>query len=351
MRRIALLLPCVVGLGVCPSAYGQRWADEMFPIKRHDFGTVARGAKAEFEFPLKNIYVEDVHIASVRASCGCTTPWIKDDRRTLKTYQAGAIVAHLNSGTFLGNRGATLTVTIDKPFYAEVQLQVAALVRSDVVLEPGSVQFGSVDQGAAADRQVAVRLPGRPDLRILSVKSSSPYLSARAVPDGRDPSQPSYQLAVHLDKSAPAGYLRDQLTLVTSDYQANQISVPVEGRVTPGVTVSPAWLLLGVVQPGQKVTKQVVVQGKEPFTIKQMLPDTPAIQFDLSAEKEPKRVHVVPVTFIAGTEPSKVTQAIRVETDRPGVTADFVAQAVVAAPEGILARHNDSAATKEQPKR
>src|SRR5664280_2188989 len=117
----------------------------MFKITEHDFGPVARGAKAEYRFVFENLYLEDVHIAGVRTSCGCTTPSIEN--ALLKTYDKGAILAHFNTDTFLGQRGATLTVTIDKPFYAEMQVHVRGYIRGDVVVEPGSVQVGSIDQG------------------------------------------------------------------------------------------------------------------------------------------------------------------------------------------------------------
>ncbi len=91
--------------------FGQEWATKMFATTSHDFGTVARGQRTEFEFVLENLYVEDVHIASVRASCSCTTPEIKTD--TLKTHQKGAILAKYNTAAFLGPKGATLTVIVD----------------------------------------------------------------------------------------------------------------------------------------------------------------------------------------------------------------------------------------------
>jgi hypothetical protein len=81
-----------------PAASAQEWARKMFTTTSHDFGTVAAGAKAVFEFPVKNIYLEDIHIASVRASCSCTTPSVKTP--TLKTYEKGAIVAQFNTDTF-----------------------------------------------------------------------------------------------------------------------------------------------------------------------------------------------------------------------------------------------------------
>ena len=102
-----------------------------------------------------------MHIAGVRASCGCTTPRI--EKETLKTYEKGAIIAHINSESFLGSQGATLTVTIDKPQYAEVQLQVKVYVYSDVLLEPASIALGSVERGNSrrADDQCPVHRPQR----------------------------------------------------------------------------------------------------------------------------------------------------------------------------------------------
>jgi hypothetical protein len=61
------------------SASAQDWAKKMFKVHSHDFGAVARGSKTIYEFELENLYEEDVHIASVRASCGCTLPSISKD--------------------------------------------------------------------------------------------------------------------------------------------------------------------------------------------------------------------------------------------------------------------------------
>ncbi len=51
-------------------AQAQDWARDMFDHTSHDFGTVARGAKVEHRFGVQNIYLEDAHIKSARASCG-----------------------------------------------------------------------------------------------------------------------------------------------------------------------------------------------------------------------------------------------------------------------------------------
>ncbi|MDO7681112.1 MAG: DUF1573 domain-containing protein, partial [Pirellulales bacterium] len=57
-------------------AAGQEWAEKMFSVTSHNFGTVAKGSKTEFRFIYRNLYEEDVHVSSVRTSCGCTQPAI-----------------------------------------------------------------------------------------------------------------------------------------------------------------------------------------------------------------------------------------------------------------------------------
>ena len=314
----------------CSSGFGQDWATPMFETTEHDFGTVARGAKAEFEFVLSNIYVENVHIASVHTSCGCTSVSIKNP--LLKTYEKGAIVARLNSHSFYGRKGATITVTIDQPFFAEVQLHVNSYIRSDVVFHPGSVQFASVKQGAPADSRVAINYAGRPDWQILEVRSANPHLSGEVVETNRAGGQVGYELLVHLDRHAPAGYLQDHLVLVTNDRNSTQVPVPVEAKIETGVTVSPSSLFMGVVQPGQQVTKPLVIRADKPFRILSVTCDDTNFTFDVSAETEPKAIHLIPVTFAAGTDAGKISKMIRIETDLGETLPELSAFAVVAKP-------------------
>jgi len=325
LRKIAFVLLFVLLAGA--PVFGQEWAGKMFETTSHDFGSIARGAKAEYEFVLKNIYMEDVHIAGVRSSCGCTRPQIKKD--LLKTYEQGAVVASINSSAFTGKKGATLTVTIDKPLYAEVRLNVRVHIRSDVVFAPGSVQLGNVDEGSPTDKRVTVSHAGQSDWKVLGVKSSSPHITAEVVETKRNYGQVGYALKVHLDKDAPAGYIKDHLVLLTNDYQ-KQVPLLVEGRVLPGITVSPNSLFMGVVEPGKKVTKSLVVRSKKPFRVLSITSDDEeSFEFGTFDNQAPKAVHVIPVTFVAGADPGKVAKMIRIRTDVGQMTPELAAYAVV----------------------
>ena len=325
---------CKAGLAAvlllaCNPCLGQQWAQNMFKVTDHDFGTVARDAKAEYQFVFENLYLEDVHVAGVRTSCGCTTPWVSNP--TLKTYEKSSIVAHFNTDRFSGPRAATLTVTIDKPYYAEVQLQVRGNIRTNVAVDPGSVQVGTIDQGTPAEQTVTVRYSGSEGWGITAIRSSNPHITALASEIERSYGQVSYALKVRVNKTTPAGYLNDHLMLVTNDAQGGQIPVLVEGRVLAGITVSPAALFMGVVQPGQKVTKQLVVKGKNPFRVLSVSCDDKSFVFDTSADKTAKAVHLIPVTFMAGADAGKVVKTIKIKTDQSEMTPELAAYAVVAA--------------------
>jgi len=294
----------------------------MFDRTSYDFGTVARGAKVEHRFVVENIYQEDAHIASVSSSCGCTTPQI--NKRDLKTWEKTEIVAMLDTRGYSGRKDSTITVLFDRPFSAEVQLHVHTFIRSDIVVQPGAIQFGSLGQGTAAKQNVTVSYAGRDDWRIEKVECANPHIEARAVETGRSPGQVNYRLSVKLKEDAPAGYIRDQLVLVTNDLDARAARVPVavEGVVVPALTIRPSPLLMGAVETGQPLTKNLVIQGKTPFRI--VAVHSTDDRFQCKVSSDAKTVHVLPVTFLpkAGSPAENAVGAkLRIETDQSGVKA------------------------------
>jgi hypothetical protein len=314
----------LLGSGTAPA---QEWAKRLFKEFTHDFGTVARGAKVEKRFEMVNCYVEDIHIASVRTSCGCTTPVI--EKETLKTWEKGAIICKLNTGSFMGYKSASVIVTIDKPFHAQVQLNVRSRIRSDVVFNPGVVQFGSVDQGTVAEQTINVDYAGRYDWEIVDVRSANRHFEVELTETRRSGGRVNYQMLVRLKPDAPVGYLNDQLTLVTNDGTSRTIPVNVEGRVMSSLTVSPAALSLGTLEPGQKVTKQLIVRAKRPFKVVDVRCAGGDDCFEFKKPTEAKTLQFIPVTFTAGTNPGKVVQTIEIQTDVSNSKATCVATAMI----------------------
>jgi hypothetical protein len=289
----------------------QEWATKMFPVTSHNFGTVAKGSKTEYRFVFRNMYKEDLHVVGVRTSCGCTSPEVT--KRDLKTHESAEVVATFNTRTFLGQHGATLTVTFDKPFHAEVQLRVAGNIRGDVTFDPPFVDLGNVDLGKGAERTVRVSRVGSTPWEIKDVRSVNPSFEVMLSKPTRTAAQTMYDLTMRLKPEAPAGYVKGQLILVTNDARATQIPMDVEGRVVAEVTVSPQLLALGAVQCGGTVTKNVVVRANREFSITGIS----CVDGCLTCEPKttPAKVHILPITFQAGAAAGKVERQLKIATD------------------------------------
>jgi len=330
LLRAATLATAVVALASGPLP-AQEWARKMFTVTSHNFGTVAKGSKTEYRFVFRNIYQEDLHVVGVRTSCGCTSPTVT--KRDLKTHETAEVVATFNTRTFQGQHGATLTVTFDKPFYAEVQLRVAGNIRGDVTFDPPFVDLGTVDLGKGSERQVRVTKLGSSPWEIKDVRSANPNFEVSLSKPTREGGRTLYDLTTRLKPGTPAGYVKGQLILVTNDPRATQIPMDVEGRVVAEVTVSPQLLALGAVPAGETVTKNVVIRANREFKI------TGVFCSDGCLTCEPKttaaRVHILPVTFQAGDTVGKVERELRIATDLgEGAVPVVTVQAQVEAGDG-----------------
>jgi hypothetical protein len=310
VNKYLFILPLLISSLASP-VVAKEWARKMFSTLSHDFETVARGAVVEFDFEFENIYEEEFHISAVRSSCGCTSPTVINP--SLKTWEKGRVHAKFNTRNFLGEKKATITVVIDKPYPAEVQLNVRGFIRQDVVVHPGEVEFGDVDAGSSAQQSVKIVYAGRNSWRLRDVETPNDYYDIKLREQRRGGGRVEYEMLVKMKGNVPVGHLTDQFVLVTNDNKLGRIPLTVKGNVQPSVTVSPASLPLGNLQPGQRVTRQIVVRAKRPFQVTDVYCDGDCLTF-----KNPsgaKKLHFIPVTFTATDEPGDLAMTIHVETD------------------------------------
>ena len=286
----------------------------MFATLEHDFGTVAKDSMQEFRFEFTNLYKEDLHISGVRASCGCTIPTAEQD--IVKTFEKGTILATYNTKAFAGARGATVTVTFDKPYFAEVQLQVNGFIRTDLSFSPSSLGFGEFSLKDKPKLEFSVSHAGSSDWMITDVRSKHAYYEVEILERTQLPSQVGYTMSVQLKDNIPVGYLQDNLIIVTNDVTNQEIKLPITGKVSAPVTLSPASLLLGITSPETEINKRLILRADEPFTIESLTCDYPGVRFKLS--NEAKKIHIVPVTFIAGLSPQKIQATITAKVNLNG---------------------------------
>jgi len=325
-KRFVSLFFVILGFSASP-VFAQKWANDMFSVKNYDFGQVSHGAKAEYEFEVYNPYVEDVQISSISTSCSCTS--VSMQNRTIKTYETGKILAHFNTDKFYGSKSATITVVISKPYSAVIQLNVKGYIRSDLVFQPGSVDFGAIYPGEPQEKQVLLSYTGRGDWKILGATCSNPNITVQPIELQRQRGNVSYKLNVNLASGAPNGYINDRITLKTNDGQGQGIQLMVQGLVKSNIMVSPASLMMGTLEPGQEIVKQLVIRGDKPFKIKKITCQNPNFSFVFpdEANSVAKTIHVIPVKFKADTTnmQANIVETIKIETDAKQSMAELPA--------------------------
>ncbi len=289
------LLCAIASLVVTPSLTRANWAESAFPVKTYDFGTVAVASKTEFRFPITNTTNDTIHIQTVRASCGCTTPIVETPY--IAPGQSGSVLARFNTDTFRGKRGATLTVVIDKPTYTEVRLRVDGYIRQDMVFQPGAIDFGKLNYGESHKKSANIMYAGRDDWSVVEVLSNKSWMSVELKQESRGSQRVTYSVAVTLDPSAPAGYFQDEVIVVTNDRSMPRVPLRVSGDLQSALSISPQSIAIGSVKPGEAVERQLVVRGREPFVVESV--EVKGFDVSFVPITQPKTTHIFTAKFTA----------------------------------------------------
>ncbi len=291
----------------------QDWAAKMFEKTSHDFGVVARGSDVSYRLKLKNLYKEDVHIADVRTTCGCSAG--EPSQTTLKSLEDAYVEIKMDTRKFMRRKDSNVIVTFDAPLYQEVTIPITAYIRTDVVVEPGSAQFGMVDQETGSEQTLKIAYAGRADWKIKSVTTKSEVLDAVAKETTREGGRVDYDLVITLKPGAPAGMLREIVTLVTDDADNPDVPILVEAQVKPDIEVKPAVVSLGTMSPKQSKTVQVVLQGRKPFKIESVTCQKVKDVFEVRLPSKEAKVQVIPLTVTAPEEPGTLDEQLSVTID------------------------------------
>ncbi|WP_286178430.1 DUF1573 domain-containing protein [Stieleria mannarensis] len=306
--------PATAQSSAASSSSGENWAEKMFKTTSHDFRTVGRGTKCEYRFDFTNLYQEDVHVAAVRSSCGCTTPTVT--RNTLKTHETASVVARFNTSTFIGQKSAVVTVVIDRPYYAEVQLKVSGFIRTDVTFDPPEVAFGEIASGSGTTQDIVITHTGNRDWQITDVRSFCDDLEVQLSAPQKSPGMVRYRMRVNILGTMPEGDVHERLTLISNDADFPTTEMSINGRIRPSLSVSPSAVSFGTADPGATVEKRLVVRGDEPFAIKEIL--CADERFEFVAPSGSKKLHFVTLRFNAGADEDRVGQEIQINTDLNG---------------------------------
>jgi len=327
-----IALPVLIFVLTNTTVAQESWGAALFRTNRHDFGHVVLGADAEFQFELTNNYNGNLRLVSVRSSCTCTSAKISTP--LLKPGETGAVVARLNTtGQHLRNNSAVLTVQLEltangTPRMDTVQLFVSGYIRPDVVLTPGGIEFGTVAEGSTAERTLLLEYSGHPNWALMKVERSQPFIYAKAEEVKRTQNDVSYRITAVLRENAPPGYIRDALRFTTNELTPGRtepvdIVVPIHGVVTAPIRAKPSSMLLGILESGESVSKNIIVRSETPFRITNVSSSDSRFHFAYSNQES--TVQLISVSFamkqnLTG-QPLEIANMIRISTNDPRQTS------------------------------
>lgn len=156
-----------------------------FKETTHDFEQVAEGTQAAHEFKFVNAGDAPLIISSVRASCGCTTPyWTKEP---VQPGEKGIIKASYNSKNRPGSFNKSITITSNatvpvsrvyikgtvlRPDQIKKEYSKAEIAASPrIELTKENIALGKAEIGKAIPIDIILKNKGKASLTITGVKA------------------------------------------------------------------------------------------------------------------------------------------------------------------------------------
>jgi hypothetical protein len=268
---------------------------------------------------MTNRLAEPLTIVNVRASCGCTSG--RPSASLVPPGGSAVIEAEMDTRNFVGKKATVLTVTLLTAGgrEAEARLGVSSNILSDIVLNPGTVDFGSVARGQSPASVLTIDRIGAAGWKVERMVTASRALDASLVETTRNASTVSYALTVALKPAAPAGSLREEIRLLTNDAETPSIPVLVTAQIRGDLVASPSVLSLGQVTAAGGAQGRFLVRGAKPFAIRSVEGSGDGFRANAD-DTSAKPLHVVAVSYKPeeGTTRGDVRRVFRVVTDLPG---------------------------------
>ena len=319
MSRLSMLVVAgVVAMGGMARAEAQNWSDGLFSERSHDFGPVPRGGVVRHPFVLTNKLNVPITILNLRVSCGCTSGTASAS--VVPPGKTAIVEAQMDTRNFVGRKSTTLFVSLMAGNReSEIGLGVSSLILSDVVLNPGVVDFGLVNRGQAPSQMIAIDRIGKPDWKIVRLTSACKAINATLQEIRRQDGSVGYQLNVSLKPDAAAGVIRDEIRLITNDPETPSIPVPVGAQVRGELSATPTSVALGNVTSSAGVQGKFVVRASKPFAISKVEGTGEGFYLQ-DGDSTRKPLHILTMTFnpAESTTRGDLTRTFRITTDLPG---------------------------------
>ena len=251
--RLATLLGLLLlapPLGAQPAASAPSpWANKLFladiatnpsqpapPEVAYDFGTVPKGTLCVYKFTVTNIYAVPMQVTDIRRTSETVQAY--PPQKVLQAYDKAEFVVTLDSSKFTGAGSETVQVSFGPTNVSTATLRVSAVSRADVMLAPGSFNFGVVTPGSTPTKSVTLEYTGRQtDWAVTGVVDPTGPFEVTLGQSKAGKTKVSVTLKNKTD--GVTGSFNDFLQLLTNDAATPVINVAINGTLLSPLEVRP----------------------------------------------------------------------------------------------------------------
>ncbi len=254
-----------------------------------DFGTLVLGQSSERALTVRNTGSAELSVVSVKTNDPAFTV-IGETAFTLAPGASSKLTIRFLP-TAVGQRQVNLIIESNDTNQPTLSVVLSGRVVgvSSIVVEPTSIDFGTVLLGQSADEAVTVRNTGSANLVVSKVQSSS--LAFVLVGDSAFDLAPGASKTIAIQFSPTvSGQAQASLTVESNDSSRPQVTVPLSGvGVTPPeIALQPTQLDFGAVTVGESIELTLTVSnsGGSPLLVSDVQSSDPAFAVEGNTEFE-----------------------------------------------------------------
>jgi hypothetical protein len=241
-----------------------------FTATEMDFGTIDDEGVKEHAFTFTNTGSGPLEITETHGSCGCTVGTL--EKRVYQPGESGSIKVSFNPAHKRDQQHTTVTVSSNDASAPQVVLNIKAMVKPRVMVEPTVAMLNQIAKGRGGSTKVLVssRVPG---LKLLSATPTVAYFDARIGPERQvevnGEMLTQWDLEIITRPDAPVGPVNGVVSIRTSDEKRQPMNVTATGEVVGDVAVTPQRVQLVNLTPGQAINAQFTVRARNgvPFKL------------------------------------------------------------------------------------
>jgi hypothetical protein len=250
------------------------------------FGKVMQGDVLNWKFQMQSSGEEDLVIKQAKPTCGCTVAQImveENETGKLEPYQYGKpippgkkieIDATLHTANKRGHASSKINISTNDP-RGQTILGLEADVEPFFQVNPPSVNFAQLGAKDTATDKVQISTSKGDRVKLSAVKDNMPQglkIDLNALDADADGKASRYELVVTAGPGLVEGNmaysvpLRSDAAIPGGEKMPNglmptyEVAVTIMARVNGAISFNPAFVSLGLIRPGQTLSRTVRIQ-------------------------------------------------------------------------------------------